>query len=142
MRKGVDYPGVSLCFVCHDGNGRFLLQKRTKQCRDEHNTWDTGAGGLRFGEAVLDGLKRELREELNVEPLAIEFLGFREAHREHNGEQTHWIALDHKVLIDPAHVKIGEPHKISEVKWFTLDEFPSPLHSMVPLFFSMHKNKL
>jgi hypothetical protein len=32
--------------------------------------------------------------------------------------------LDFKVLVDPGKVAIGEPHKFSDLKWFTLDKLP------------------
>jgi hypothetical protein len=45
----------------------------------------------------------------------VEFLGFRDVHRENNGEKTHWIALDFKVLVDPKNAAVGEPHKFDKV---------------------------
>jgi hypothetical protein len=53
-----------------------------------------------------------------------------DAHRTHtDGRPTHWIALIHAVKVDPAKVKIGEPHKIAEIGWFYSHELPEPLHS-------------
>ena len=48
--------------------------------------------------------------------------------REHNGPNTHWVALDFKVLVNPDQVKIGEPHKFDEIKWFTLNNLPQAEH--------------
>ena len=75
MIKGVDYTGITICFICHDGEGNFLVNKRTENCRDEHGTWDFGGGGLKFGEKVEDGLKRELKEEYCTDILEFEFIG-------------------------------------------------------------------
>lgn len=49
MKKGEDYTGVSIVYLCHDGKGRYLLAKRSVNCRDEHGVWDCGGGGLEFG---------------------------------------------------------------------------------------------
>jgi 8-oxo-dGTP diphosphatase len=33
------------------------------------------------------------------------------------------------VRVDPSQIKIGEPHKIDAVDWFTSDNLPTPVHS-------------
>ncbi|MBI2474503.1 MAG: NUDIX domain-containing protein, partial [Candidatus Taylorbacteria bacterium] len=99
MKKGEDYTGVSVIYLCHDGKGNYLLNKRSANCRDEHGRWDCGGGGLEFGDTVENTLKKEIMEEYGVEVLGSEFLGFRDVHREHDGMKTHWIALDYKVLV-------------------------------------------
>ena len=100
--------------------------------RDEHGTWDPGGGGLELHDTVEGTLRKELGEEYCAEPLAIEFLGYRDVHREHGGAKTHWIGLDFKVLVDREKVRNGEPHKFDEIGWFTIDTLPSPLHSALP----------
>ncbi len=142
MKKGIDYPGITTVFLCHDGNGNYLLSKRSIQCRDEHGTWDPGAGALEHGLPVLENLKKEIEEEYCTEVLELEHLGYRDVHREHKGEKTHWIALDFKVLINRDKVKIGEPHKIEAIGWFKKEEFPEPLHSQFPHFLEKYKDKM
>jgi ADP-ribose pyrophosphatase YjhB (NUDIX family) len=134
MRKGVDHIGISLVYFCHDGAGHFLMNLRSRQARDEWGRWDIGGGALEFGHTVEETLRKEIREEYCTHVLASEFLGFREVHREHSGEQTHWITLDFKVLVDRSKVQNGEPHKFDEIAWFTLDAMPSPVHSQLPEF--------
>lgn len=140
--KGFTHTGVSIIFFCQDNTGRVLLHKRSKNCRDEHGKWDCGGGGLKFAEKVEDGLKREIKEEFGAIPKSFEFLGFRDVHREHEGKKTHWITLDFKVLLDPSEVKNNEPHKIEEIGWFSLQDFPSPLHSQFPAFLEQYSEKL
>lgn len=142
MQKGVDYTGVCVVFFCHDGRGRVLMHKRSNQCRDEHGCWDIGGGGAKFGEQILDGVRREIKEEYGVDALEIEHLGYRDVHREHEGKETHWIALDFKVLIDPELVVNGEPEKIEELDWFTMDSIPDPIHSQLQTFFDNYKDRL
>jgi ADP-ribose pyrophosphatase YjhB (NUDIX family) len=128
-RRGIDHIGVSVSFIIHDGNGNIMLHKRGQQARDEQGRWDVGGGALEFGESIDDAIRRELKEEFCVDAIDIEFLTAYEAHREHNGTPTHWIALLHAVKVDPSHVQNGEPHKIDEIGWFTSENLPSPLHS-------------
>jgi 8-oxo-dGTP pyrophosphatase MutT (NUDIX family) len=144
MQKGVNFTGICVVFVCHDGAGHILMQKRGKNTRDEQGKWDVGAGGLEFGDSVEDTLKKELLEEYCCQSIEHEFLGFREIHRENNGQKTHWISLDFKVLVDPKQVKNGEPHKFEEIGWFRLSDFPNheKLHSQLPIFLKKYASKL
>jgi len=142
MKQGIDHIGVSIIYFCHDGQGNFLLAKRSINARDEQGRWDIGGGGLDFGETVENTLRKEIKEEYNADVLQFEFLGFRDVHREQEGKPTHWIALDFKVLIDPTNVKIGEPHKFDDIGWFTLGNFPEPLFSQLPLFLEKYREKL
>ncbi len=60
MKKGVDYPGISIVFLCHDGDGSVLMSRRGLACRDEQGKWDIGEGGLTY-QAVLaqEGILRK-----------------------------------------------------------------------------------
>ena len=129
LRRGIDHIGVSASFVVHDGKGRVLLQKRGAGARDENGRWDVGGGAIEFGESIDETVRREIKEELCTEPINIQFLTVYDAFREHGKDNTHWIAIMHAVEVNPKHVKIGEPHKIDELGWFTSDNLPSPLHS-------------
>jgi 8-oxo-dGTP diphosphatase len=129
LRRGVDYIGVSASFIVHDGKGKVLLQKRGSGARDENGKWDTGGGAIEFGEPTEEAVRREVKEELGVDPIKVEFITLYDAFREHRGKNTHWVALIHAVRVDPHKVKIGEPHKIDSIAWFTSKDLPSPLHS-------------
>lgn len=142
MKKGVDYPGVTVSYFCHDGKGNFVFNKRSVNCRDEHGRWDNGGGGLDFGDGVEQTLRKEIKEEYGAEVLAHEFLGYREVHREQEGKKTHWIALYFKVLVNHGEVSNCEPHKFDAVEWFRLDALPSPLHSQLPLALAEYKERL
>lgn len=130
LRRGVDFIGVTVNFVVHDGNGKILLQKRSQNCRDEQGKWDVGGGALEFGEQLADAVRREVKEELMVDADEITFVSAYEALRDNNGTPTHWMAFMHFVKVDPNLVKIGEPHKIDEIGWFTSKDLPEPRHSM------------
>lgn len=142
LKKGEDYTGVAVVFLCHDGKGNYLLNKRSNQARDEKGKWDSGGGGLEFNDTVEDTLKKEIQEEFCTDIISHELLGFRDVHRVHEGKPTHWIALDFKVLVDREKVKNGEPHKFDDIGWFILEEFPEPIHSQFPFFLKKYKDKL
>jgi ADP-ribose pyrophosphatase YjhB (NUDIX family) len=121
-------PSVSVVFVCHDGEGRILLARRSAGARDEPGTWDCGAGALEYGETFEAAVTREVTEEYTAAPLAIEQAGVRNVIR---GE-SHWVAVVFRVRLDPSLVRIGEPHKFDALGWFSPSSLPSPLHSQLP----------
>lgn len=129
LRRGIDHIGVSACAIIHDGEGNLLMMKRGQKARDERGRWDICGGAIEFGESVDEAVRREVEEELCTPPLEIDFVTAYDAHREHEGDKTHWIALVHVVRVDRSKVKIGEPHKIEEIGWFNLDTLPEPRHS-------------
>ncbi len=137
--KGVSFPGVSTVFFCHDGQGNIFLARRSNKARDEHGNWDPGAGGLKYGHTLEDNLRRELKEEYNVEPLAIEFIGYWDALRElSDGTPTHWLAMGFAVLVDPSKIKIMEPDMFDDSGWFQLNDLPNPMHSQMEVFLAKH----
>jgi 8-oxo-dGTP pyrophosphatase MutT (NUDIX family) len=140
--KGIDHTGVTIVFFCHDGEGNYLFNKRSQNCRDEHGCWDPGGGGLDFGDEVVVTLKKEIKEEYGTTVLKQKFLGYRDVHRKIKGVKSHWIALDFKVLVDRDKVKNGEPEKFDEIGWFPLNNLPSPLHSQFPKAIEKYKKYL
>ena len=142
LRKGVDFVGISVVYFCHDGKGNFAMAKRSQNCRDEQGLWDIGAGGMEYGDSAEETLRKEIKEEYCADALSFEFMGYRDVHREHNGRPTYWLALDFKVLVDPAQVKIGEPHKFDNIKWFTIGSLPpdKEMHSQLPFYLNKYQN--
>jgi len=130
-RRGVDFIGVTVPFVVHDGKGNVLLQKRSQRCRDERGRWDTGGGAVEFNESLEDAVKREVEEELGVKAEKVQFLTTYEALRDNDGVPTHWICLSHAVEVDPKGVRIVDTDRIDEIDWFTSKNLPSPLHSQI-----------
>ncbi len=129
MKKGVDYTGIGVVFACHDGNGKFLFAKRSANCRDGQGTWEIPAGGVEYGERIIDALARELKEELNVVSQKTEFIGYKDVvQKEEDRVLKHWVVLQFLIEVDPAEVSIGEPDMCDGIEWHVLDNAPEPLH--------------
>jgi len=142
MKKGFNFPAVGVGFFCHDGKGKFLMQRRSKNARDEHGTWDIGGGGIDFGLTVREALEKEVKEEYCADILDAELLGYSDVIRDLDGKKSHWLVIDWKVLVDPKQVRCGEPHKFDATGWFTVDSLPSPLHSVNSSFFKKYAKML
>lgn len=142
MKKGEDYIGISVVYLCHDGEGNFVFNKRSVNCRDEQGRWDIGGGGVDFGDSLEQTLRKEIKEEYCTDVIDFEFLGYRDVFRENNGKKTHWLGMDFKVLVDKNKVANGEPHKFDAVEWFRLDDLPSPVHSQLMNTINNNREKL
>lgn len=130
MKKGVDYIGITVVFYCHDGKGNILMNKRSKNCRDEIGRWDPGGGAMKFGETFESAVLREIKEEYRCNVLKLDFITSNNVLRKHNDKITHWVAIIYAALVDPKKVKIGDPDKIDEIGWFSPKALPTPVHSM------------
>lgn len=131
-RRGLDFIGLTCAFICHDGKGRILMHKRSKNCRDEQGNWDIGAGAHEFGDNIKDTVRREIREEYGVKATNLSFIKVYDAHRKlEDGTATHWVCILYSAKVDPKKVNNNEPFKIDEIGWFNISNLPSPLHSQV-----------
>ncbi|MBI4032665.1 NUDIX domain-containing protein [Candidatus Berkelbacteria bacterium] len=131
MQPGVDHIGVTCIFACHDDAGRIVLAKRNNSARDEKGRWDLGGGRVHFGETLEQTVRREVREEYGTDPIEVTLLHAYSALRMNDGVPTHWVALLHAVRVNPAEVYLAEPHKFTELGWFSLEALPTPLHSQI-----------
>jgi ADP-ribose pyrophosphatase YjhB (NUDIX family) len=128
MQPGIDFVGISTPFYCNDGQGNFLLHKRSNKTRDDHGTWDTGGGKLDWGLLPAENVLKEVLEEYGCQGTIQEALAYYTIFREWEGKKTHWLALPFFIKVNPHEVKNNEPEKIDEIGWFRLENFPEPLH--------------
>ncbi|HVI69708.1 MAG TPA: NUDIX domain-containing protein, partial [Magnetospirillaceae bacterium] len=141
--KGASFTGITTVFWCYNNDGQIFLAKRSKNARDEHGRWDPGAGGLKHGQTLEENVRRELKEEYDVEPLQLDFIGYRDVFRElEDATLTHWLAMDFAAKVDSSVLRINEPLMFDDSGWFTLDELPSPLHSQFEPFLRQYGDKL
>jgi 8-oxo-dGTP pyrophosphatase MutT (NUDIX family) len=141
--KGVSFVGVGTVFFCHDGKGKFLMSKRSRNARDEQGKWEIAGGGLKWGVSAEDNLIREVKEEFGADAKGIMFLGYRDVFRKlDDGTPTHWLVLDYAVKVDPSKVRRNEPDLCDEIGWFTLDAQPAHVHSQHATFMNKYCDQL
>ncbi len=134
FKPGIDYVGVTTAFLCHGGNGKFLMLRRGKNCRDEQGTWEFGGGRLEFGKTLEENVLQEVEEEYGCHGQIEEQLPAISLLRWHENVKTHWATIPFVIKVNPQEVKMNEPHKFDEMGWYGLDELPQPLHSGVSIY--------
>jgi len=122
MKTGVDCVGVGCGALIVNDNNETLLVKRTNKTRNGAGFWSKPGGGVEVDEMVEDAVKREIKEELDVDIEIIKFLGFTDDMMK--DEKQHWISLNYLAKIVGGEVKNLEPEKHEEIKWFDLNDLP------------------
>ena len=120
MKRGVDYIGVGVGAAIFNSEGKLLITLRGNGAKNERGKWEIPGGSVEFGETLEQAIKREIREELDVEIEILTFLGICD----------HIIPEDHQHWISPTYIcriKKGTPHileaeKCERIGWFSLDE--------------------
>ena len=115
------YMPTSGLLICKDN--KVLLQKRA----DDEN-WAMHGGGMEPGEEFLETLKREVKEELNIEPINPELFGIFAGndlyHVYPNGDKVY--VLNHVFICEEykGDIKFNDK-EVLEVRWFPINELPS-----------------
>lgn len=123
--QGKDYIGVGGGVLIVNDDGDVLLMKRGKYVRNESGWWSKPGGGVKFGETAIEAMKREMKEELDIE---IEITGYL-PHTDHiiEDENQHWASFNFIAYITKGKPKNMEPEKCDAVKWFSLDHLPKKI---------------
>jgi 8-oxo-dGTP pyrophosphatase MutT (NUDIX family) len=140
MIKGIDYPAIFVCGICHDGEGNVLYTHRSEKARDEQGRWNIGAGGtLELGETLEECLSREVKEETDADIKEKEYIGHRELFREKDGIESHWIGHYFKVLVDRKQIKIMED-VFDGMLWQSFHDMPTPMISHYDQTYELFKS--
>ena len=97
---------------------------------------------MEFGEDFETTLRREIKEEYNVDVIETKHVATTNVIRDHEGTTTHWIATIHAVLVNQTGMKNGEPHKIDDIGWFSVDDLPIPRHSQFDRHYAMVEEEI
>jgi 8-oxo-dGTP diphosphatase len=116
--EGVVRVGLGVLIVRDD---KVLMLKR-KGSHGE-GTWSLPGGHLEIGESFSDCARREMMEELGVEiePHSVISVSNDIMYGKH------YITIGVKAAIRSGEIMNNEPHKCEAIRWFKLDELPSPL---------------
>jgi 8-oxo-dGTP diphosphatase len=116
------YPRVGVGGLIVRGR-EVLLQLRTKSPERDH--WNIPGGKVEWGEKVEDALLRELSEELGA-TFSIKRLLCVTDHIVPI-DHAHWVAPAYLVELVSGEPVNMEPDHATTIKWFLVDDLPSPL---------------
>ncbi|MBP9718875.1 MAG: NUDIX domain-containing protein [Candidatus Levybacteria bacterium] len=120
MKKGIDYIGVGVGAAIFNKEGKLFITLRGEKAQNERGKWEIPGGGVEFGETFEDAIKREIKEELDIDIEVIELLGV--CSHIIPDEKQHWVAPTYICKIKKGSPKIMEPHKCADIGWFTIKE--------------------
>jgi len=125
QKPGKDYIGVGGGALIFNQRKEILLMKRSGKVQNNSGWWSKPDGRVEFGETALKMVKREIREETNIE---IDVWGLL-PHTDHiiKKENQHWLAINFVANYKKGELKNLEPHKCEEVRWFALDKLPKKI---------------
>lgn len=139
------YIKIGIGVMILDGN-KILLGHRAKNKKDtgrifEVDCWTLPGGKQEYNETFFEGAKREVKEETNLDIDELElFDAADDIQPDRHYITMHVIARKHS-----GELKIMEPTKEDEWKWFDLDNLPEKLYSPSKKFIESYlnnKNKL
>lgn len=120
MKRGVDYIGVGVGAAIFNDEGRMFITKRGQKTQNERGKWDLPGGAVEVGETLADALKREIKEENDIDIEVIELLHIHD-HILPDDNQ-HWIAPTFICRIVSGEPRILEPEKCEEIAWMTIED--------------------
>lgn len=102
--------------------GKILFGKRKKGYGK--GSWGLPGGHLELGEDMIDGAKRELKEELGLEDVELEFLSIVEGIR----DEAHYIQVNFLLKDFEGEIRLCEPDSCEEWRFFSLEKLPKDLY--------------
>lgn len=120
---------IGIGVIILDGN-KLLLGHRSKNRKDtggiyEIDCWTLPGGKQEYDETFWDCTKREVKEETNLDVDNLELFNAADD----IAEDRHYITLHIIANKHSGELKVMEPTKEDEWKWFELDNLPEKLYS-------------
>ena len=104
-------------------DNKVLLQKR-----EDNGMWALHGGGMDIGETYLQTLKREIKEELNIEPINPKLLGIfsgKKLYHRYEKSKDEVYVLSHAFICNDYSGEINFiDGEVKELKWFDIDNLP------------------
>lgn len=143
MKQGIDYIWVGCWALITNDNHQVLLMKRTNKSQ----WWDGWYRSqpwwaIDFGEKIQEAIKREIKEELNIDIELFWDMLFMEYIDNKDGNIKHWVTWWYLAKIKSWEIKTMEPEKHSDTKWFDLDALPENITEYTKPFIEKYKERI
>ncbi len=121
MEVWIDYIGVWVGGLIFDQDGKILLLKRGLKSKNRIWYWSMPWWKLEFGETLENALKREIKEELDIDVELEDLLWIKQTIFD-----QHWINVLYVVKVIGGVIKNVEKNygKCDEISRFDLDNLP------------------
>ena len=100
----------------------FLAVKRNENDDSFPGAWEFPGGHLETGETLKEGLKRELKEEIDFtddfEPIITHYY---DEVKEKNGKLIHELEIDFLINVDSTKINVKLSNEHCDYKWLTKD---------------------
>lgn len=106
------------CEILVIKDGKVLLGKRKNTYGE--GSWGLPGGHLEYGEKLVEAAKRELEEETGINDGNLDLLAIVDDPR----EDQHYLHITFKLENFTGEVKLMEPEKCGEWRFFSLDNLP------------------
>lgn len=116
--------------VLIEDNNKILLGHRISSYKDtggiyEPDSWTLPGGKQEYDETTLEAAVREVKEETNLDVLNLKLLFVSDD----MSSDRHFVTIDYITSDYSGEVKVMEPTKIDEWKWFLISELPDNIYS-------------
>jgi mutator protein MutT len=117
---GSDYIGIGVGALILNEKNQVLLGLGGKKARNEIGTWEIPGGKVEFGETLHQALKREIKEEIDIDIEIVTLLDVYDHILEF--ENQHWVSPTYICTIARGTPKVMEPEKCEQIGWFSIAE--------------------
>ncbi len=120
---GKNFIGTTVFGLIFNKKRQILLiqnEKYSKLYKRYENKWCMIGGKVKFGEKIINALKREIKEETNLDVYDIKFINYNE----HIENGWHWVTLNFQTKTKSDKFNNEEPRINKKMKWFELRNIP------------------
>ena len=117
---------IAVCALIKKGD-TYLFIKQDKPGGAYQGTLHLPGGSLELGEGLYDGIRREVREETNIEIQDVQPVDFDTDTLPYKGEETQWIFLRFSAIYASGEPKAGDDAK--ELLWIATQDIGNYLHN-------------
>jgi 8-oxo-dGTP diphosphatase len=130
------YPRIGVALIFINKNYEILLLQRAK-----NNTFGLVGGKIDYGETFVEAAIREAKEEINLTPTKLEYLGLNEAISK--DKEEHHVTAFYLVYEYTGKLKNNEPDKHLNLNYFDIENLPNnlffPFEKALPTLKEMFK---